>query len=369
MQWCVLYSLQLLFFIIVIYLIIRVFPSQKKCPPVQGYPGVSLVVAFRNEAENIHIFLDSIIRQDYQGEIEVVLVNDQSTDNYPPIIASFKENHPALKVSVVESTFDKTKQLTSKQQALDLGIAHATHQWIAFTDADMLLGEHWLSSLVHSAIGQGAELIYGHTIIQKTTNSWLEKFQAFQLEFLFAIAYAFERAHLQGSCMGNNMLVSKKAYTAVNGQDGVGYSIVEDRDLLAKIRQKGFLTASTIPFVPSAFTYPVKSTNAFLHQMLRWIKGGSNRSFNLGAGVILFGVQNMLFLLSLIHILPLNFLWTSSINGMILFLLLHIVFKKTASKEKSMQFPLFYILICIETFIMLIPVLFFSPVWKSRKLK
>ena len=53
-------------------------------------PPVSVVICSKNESENLHKFLPSILEQDYPN-FEVVVVNDGSTDTTSEVLSIFKE--------------------------------------------------------------------------------------------------------------------------------------------------------------------------------------------------------------------------------------------------------------------------------------
>ncbi len=328
---------------------------------------VSIVIPYRNEAENLPKMLQSLRKQDYQGTFEIILVNDQSTDDYVPVINAFKDKNVTIIIKVISSQFNPSLHLTSKQQALDNGVAHASHDWIAFTDADMHLHSNWLSSLINSTTDD-VSLVYGHTVIKKGKNSLFERFQSFQLEFLFTTAFAFHTSKLPGSCMGNNLLFAKKMYQDIGGQKGIGYSIVEDLDLLKNAGQKKFKAAPVIPFYPTAETQPCKTFGQFFHQALRWLKGGFKQPFSLLPVLFLLGYQNIILILALFQIFPLPVLYLSLANIMILFLFTLVGFRKIGSKESVLLFPLYYIFITIQTIFMIIPVLIITPVWKKRQI-
>ena len=162
--------------------------------------------------------------------------------------------------------------LTSKQQALDFGIDKARYEWIALTDADMKLLPQWLDSLMMSS-DQNTDMVFGHTAIM-TDNRVFTHIQAFQLEFLFCAAHAFHKVGITGSCMGNNMLVSKQAYQKAGGQKAIGYNMVEDRALLNLFKQKKMNISCTEPFLPLALTYPCENWHLFFIRLKmgkRWI--------------------------------------------------------------------------------------------------
>ena len=332
----------------------------------QSLPGVSIVIPFRNEASNLKKLVTSLNGQRYNGPIEVILVNDGSTDNYKDAISDFSSIHP---LKVLDSAFVKEKRLSSKQQALELGIQTAAYDWIALTDADITLEPLWLSSLMDRAT-KGAALVFGHTVTQTgdrvTLFNW---FQAFQLETLFSVAYAFNRGGLTGSCMGNNLLLSKKAFIAIGGYSAIGYSITEDCDLLRAIRKKGFGVAATDPFSPACVTAPCPRFRDHFAQLLRWAKGGFGKNTVLACAGLLLGLQNILFIVALIGIFNGPLALVVFCNLLLTWLFVTIAFKKIRSREHALHFWPFYLLFLIESFVLVIAMVFNRPViWKGRRI-
>jgi len=356
-----------IFALFVVYLILLLSCKPAPIPVKANYYPVSVIIPFCNEAPNLPGLLQSLSLQVYEAPFEIILVNDRSEDDFLPLVEHFRNRQPSIPVRVINSHFDESFALTSKQQALDLGIFHASYDWIAFTDADMHLETDWLSSLVRPA-AESVSLTYGHTIIKKERRSLFEHIQAFQLDFLFLTAYAFHLAKLRGSCMGNNMLISKKAYREIGGQRGIGYSIVEDRDLLNAALSKGFIAAPAIPFTPTAQTKPCKTVRHFFHQTLRWLKGGLSKSGSLIPAMLLIGLQNTVCILAVLRLLPLYLVWITLANIVLLFLFVAVGFKKTGSRENILLFPFYYIFMLVETILMIIPVAVMSPVWKKRRI-
>ena len=81
-------------------------------------PGISIVIPFKNEALNLERLLASLASQRYNGLYEVILVNDCSTDRYYNAI-SLRRGAVRLKFWIPPL---QRPRLSSKQQALDLGI-------------------------------------------------------------------------------------------------------------------------------------------------------------------------------------------------------------------------------------------------------
>ncbi|MFP4416639.1 MAG: glycosyltransferase [Fibrobacterota bacterium] len=343
-------------------------PRQKKRPPSKALPAISIIIPFRNEQHSLWELLLSLSRQTYRGTWEVILVNDRSTDDFLPVIERFRRSYPHISVRLQDSNFTDTIGLTGKQQALEAGVKTARYDWLAFTDADVQVAAHWLESL-SSRIRTGAEFVYGHTAIIAQTGDLFAQFQKFQLRLLFCTALAFSRAQLTGSCMGNNLCISKHLYQKIGGQAGIGYSIVEDRELMKHARLRGKSAVPTLPFLPTVFTYPEKTAASFYAQAGRWVLGGLTGSRLLLVVMLMLALQNITFVGTLtglhgpLRILP-------KINAALLWGFCLVSFARTGKIIQALFFPVFYISMIIESMILSIGILISRRIcWKGEVLK
>ncbi|MDD5673134.1 MAG: glycosyltransferase, partial [Chitinivibrionales bacterium] len=270
-------------------------------------------------------------------------------------------------IRLFDSNFNSQIDLTPKQQALETGIAAASGDFIAFTDADMVLFPPWLSTLMQTATN-GADFVFGHTAIRRTNSSLLEWLQAYQLESLMSSAFSFSRAGFAGSCMGNNILFSKKAYSAIGGHKALGRSIVEDCDLLRFFAKKKYCVAAAEPFFPTAETFACNTYGAYYHQALRWARGGFKPGTRLFFAGLLLGLQNVVFTLALAGCFNNAVALMSIVNSVFIIVFMGIGFYKTRSKVAIQYIPLFYAFVVLQTWIMGVALLLSRKVnWKNRK--
>ncbi|MDQ5829015.1 MAG: glycosyltransferase [Actinomycetota bacterium] len=121
--------------------------------PLDHYPSVSVVVAARNEGEAVEGALGSILAQDYPGSLEVVVVDDRSTDSTGDVLARLASVWPdRIKVLRVERLPDGW---LGKNHALYLGAEEAKGEWLLFTDADVRFAPGCLEDAVGYAQGAG----------------------------------------------------------------------------------------------------------------------------------------------------------------------------------------------------------------------
>lgn len=124
---------------------------------------VSVVIAARNEYENLRENLPIILEQDYP-EFEVIVVNDSSYDDSEGLLHALKSTHKRLHVVNIKENdrFDGGKKL-----AVTLGIKAARHERILLTDADCRpTGYGWIRAMV-AATRQEEDIVLGYSPFTK----------------------------------------------------------------------------------------------------------------------------------------------------------------------------------------------------------
>src|SRR5207248_653474 len=118
--------------------------SDQPLMPSGDAPRVSIVISALNEADTIEPALRSVLALDYP-DLEVVVVDDRSTDATPEILDRLCCEHPALKVVHVR---ELPPGWLGKNHALQHGASLASGEYILFTDADVMFGPSAVSRAV-----------------------------------------------------------------------------------------------------------------------------------------------------------------------------------------------------------------------------
>ena len=102
--------------------------------PSQNRPLVSIIAAARNEARGIEAALTSVLQLDYPA-LEVIVVDDRSTDETGAILDRLARLHPRLTVKHISAL---PEGWLGKNHALYVGAEAASGELLLFTDADVV---------------------------------------------------------------------------------------------------------------------------------------------------------------------------------------------------------------------------------------
>ena len=103
---------------------------------------VSIVVPVYNSQEHLNLCIDSLLNQTYKN-IEIILVNDGSTDNSINIINEYKKKYPDI-INVIN------KENTGVADTRNIGMQSATGYYTMFSDNDDYMEENYIESYVNA---------------------------------------------------------------------------------------------------------------------------------------------------------------------------------------------------------------------------
>jgi hypothetical protein len=84
--WTLGFSLSVLPFLVRAEQVYRALPQLHAQSYKNKLPSLSIIVPARNEAQNLRRLLPSLEKQDYPGQIEIIIVDDHSTDDTLEVI-------------------------------------------------------------------------------------------------------------------------------------------------------------------------------------------------------------------------------------------------------------------------------------------
>lgn len=208
-------------------------PNTISPPPVSGgresWPKVRLVAAARNEEKSIEGAVQSWIGIEYP-DLEVVVVNDRSSDKTAEILTRLEKRFPSLKIYHVS---ELPEGWVGKNHALHLGASDATSGWILFTDADVTLHPKAIRKAV--SFGEGHRLDHLTCTPGSTGGTWAAKGLLCQFATFLLLYF-----HRQGTVgIGAFNMVRTSIYQQIGGHKRIAFCIDDDSKLGKLIKLNG----------------------------------------------------------------------------------------------------------------------------------
>ncbi len=228
---------------------------------------VSVIIAARNESENIENHLPLILNQDYP-DFEVIVVNDRSWDSSEKVLEKFKDVYNNLKIVTIP---DLGKDNFSKKFAITLGIKAAKNDLLLFIDADCFPNStQWISTMSISNSNQKMiSLGAGPYKKGKGLLNALIRFDAVQI----AIQYlSMAKAGLAYMGVGRNLSYKKEIYNKLQGFKSHYHIASGDDDLF--VNQSADSKNTQVVFDENSITFSIaeKSLSEWIKQKSRHLK-------------------------------------------------------------------------------------------------
>lgn len=259
----------------------------------------SIIIPFRNEANNLPKLLESIYQLKYPTELfEVLLINDESEDQSVKIIDAFCEKY---QLSVV--VLDNERQTNSpKKDAITKAIKRAKNTWMLTTDADCILPNNWLLYYDTFIQENNIEMICA-PVNYYNPKTFFDSFQQLELLSLMGASIGGFGINKPFMCNGANLGYKKSFFCHVNGFTGNdNIASGDDMFLLEKALK---YDKSKVKFLKSeGVCVRTKCAPDFknaLQQRIRWASKTSNykNTFGKVAGFTIF-LMNVLLLILLV---------------------------------------------------------------------
>ena len=201
-------------------------------------PLVSLVVPACNEEQNIEKSLLSLLAQEY-ANLEILVVNDRSTDNTAAILKRIKSRFPRL--TIVEIV-DLPEGWMGKSHALAKGAAQARGEYLVFTDADVVLEKTTITRAV--AYMQSYRLDHLTLAFKNVTRGWL--LNSLILDAGLGLLFLFRPWMVKKSTsrafmgIGAFNMLKRSVYQEIGGHEHIKMHPIDDLMLGKLIKQHGF---------------------------------------------------------------------------------------------------------------------------------
>ena len=225
---------------------------------------VTVIIPARNESANIKACLSSLMAQTYpQSLMEIIVVDDASEDDTAEIVKNFPvkliRNHP------------KPGTIAFKKQAIATGISQASGALILTTDADCIVANTWVSTMVNTLQSQRAYMVTG-PVKMMPGNPFLSMFQSLDFAILQGITAASIGSGMHDMSSGANRAYVKSFYHEVGGFNGIDDIASGDDMLLMQKFSAQYPGSIGYAFSTDALvsTKTEPTWTLFLQQRIRW---------------------------------------------------------------------------------------------------
>ncbi len=233
------------------------------------WPRVSIIVPVFNEGRHVLATALSFDQLDYpKDRLEIVFIDDCSTDNTYEYLQMVEASYPHMRVS-------RNPRNMGKRLGIKRIVQEVTGELVLSVDSDVIVDADALKQLVRHMHSTGADGVGGCVFVSNANENWLTRMQAVKYwvgyQFLKNVENAFDHVMCLSGCL---TLYQREALLAVDEDvadrrflgEEVKYG--EDRFLTRKLVERGFRTR--LCFEARCFTKAPATMANYLSQQLRW---------------------------------------------------------------------------------------------------
>jgi hopene-associated glycosyltransferase HpnB len=215
-------------------------------PAPRTWPAVVAVVPARNEAAVVGEAVGSLLRQDYSGRFDVVLVDDHSDDDTAGVARKTAAALGKSHALTVLGARPLPPGWTGKLWALSEGMRAVEGrseppEFLLFTDADIAHHPTNLAELVARSEAERRDLVSLMVLLR--CRSWAERLLIPAFVFFFAKLYPFawsnDPARRTAAAAGGCMLLRHSAWRRIGGFTRMSNALIDDCALAQAVKGSG----------------------------------------------------------------------------------------------------------------------------------
>jgi glycosyltransferase involved in cell wall biosynthesis len=206
---------------------------------------LSIIIPARNEERSLPTCLASLLIQSEPGftlgqQWEIIIVNDDSTDNTREIAAKAAANHEGvIVIDAPPLDLSNRRGFTGKSNACWTGAQAARGRHLLFTDADTIHETNDISRSLREADRHKAVLL-SYSPRQIVTGFWQHAVMPLvfsELASVYPSSQVNDPVSSLAAANGQFILVERDAYFSVGGHRAIGKDILEDVALARNIKR------------------------------------------------------------------------------------------------------------------------------------
>lgn len=238
--------------------------------PLEEYPFVTIMVPAHNESIVIRRTVLALLKMDYPKDLyEIIVINDNSSDNSAEVLMEVKKNHPDHNLIIINT--DNVTGGKGKSNALNIGLKASKGSVIAIYDADNTPEKGALKILVENLMSDdNLGAVIGKFRTRNRNASIITRFVnietlAYQCMNQAGRYFFFKLCTIPGT----NFVIRRSIIEKMGGWDTK--ALAEDTEISFRIYRMGYY----IKFMPLAVTWEQEPhlLKVWFRQRTRWAKG------------------------------------------------------------------------------------------------
>lgn len=263
----ILFSSFVVIFCTTVYILAYRERKQVKRGAKMYYPGMTIIVPVWNEEKTIAETLDSLleVKSRYKGELEVIVIDDNSTDDSYNIIEEYSIAHEGIRCYKKDAAHNR-----GKSESLNQGIALASYEIVGCVDADSYPDPESLNYMAEEFLDPKVGAVTTKLVVKKPRRI-VEWFQ--QVEYMFSnfILMSFDALDSIYITRGPLSLYRKDVMEKINGFLPAGKTPTEDMEITFRIRKAGYSIRGSKR--ARVYTSVMKTWKDLFWQRMRWNRG------------------------------------------------------------------------------------------------
>lgn len=262
--------------------------NEKQKEKIRNYfPSVSFVIPCKNEEKAIYRTIASCANAKYpKDKIEIVAINDGSTDNTLKEMKRAKKAFPQIKIKIADFKVNK-----GKREGMNYGFRNSTGEIIIQVDSDSQPAPNALKEIIIPFLDKKVGATVGHTDPLNKDENLITKIQTAYYFMSFRTLKATESIFDMVFCCSGCFSAYRREYVMPIidkwlNEKFMGKNIIfgDDRALTNWVIRQGYKTVYVAE--AKATTVVPNTLRQFLKQQTRWKKGWLINSFKIAPEII-----------------------------------------------------------------------------------
>jgi cellulose synthase/poly-beta-1,6-N-acetylglucosamine synthase-like glycosyltransferase len=340
----------------------------------QVYPDVSVIIAAHNESRNLEKRCKNIFSQNYNGNIEIVIASDGSSDNTIEVVDELKEKFSNI-------IFLDIQPQGGRSNAHNLAIEQAHNEILIFTDAETVFNPDFITEITKPFSDKNTGFVSGMLKYFNANTNMVSESVSLYWKLEMFLRKAESQLGLYATGTGACCAVRKSLYCTipatgdvdfitpldtvlqgfkcVHRDEAIAWDELSDtpkKEFVARIRMTSKNIKGTLSRwgILAIFKHPLYSISLFFHKIGRWLTPFFLIGLFISSALLLLDTSNLFitvvfllqvafYLLGLVGYLKINFLYSQQVYSFLLanlgFLLgvLKAVFGKTPHLYKPVS--------------------------------